>query len=121
MFYRASSPIAGKISNILNLAFFEILRDNGIEPRIAQEASQSIGVAILVADALGVALVPASITNLRLPGLIYRPIEGRSRTTPCPWYGSEPAELQPSGLFSMWLELNIPRASVLFHKIMPDR
>jgi DNA-binding transcriptional LysR family regulator len=62
-------------------AFFEILGDNGIEPRIAQEASQSIGVAILVAGGLGVAFVPASITNLRLPGLIYRPIEGRSRTT----------------------------------------
>ncbi|HZC34018.1 MAG TPA: LysR substrate-binding domain-containing protein [Chthoniobacterales bacterium] len=62
-------------------AFFEILRDNGIEPRIAQEASQSIGVAILVAGGLGVGFVPASITNLRLPGLIYRPIEGRSRTT----------------------------------------
>jgi DNA-binding transcriptional LysR family regulator len=62
-------------------AFFEILRDNGIEPRIAQEASQSIAVASLVAGGLGVAFVPASITNLRLPGLIYRPIEGRSRTT----------------------------------------
>jgi DNA-binding transcriptional LysR family regulator len=62
-------------------AFFEILRDNGIEPRTVQEASQSIGVASLVADGLGVALVPASITNLRLPGLTYRPIEGRSRTT----------------------------------------
>ena len=62
-------------------AFFEILRDNGIEPRIAQEATQSIGVAILVAGGLGVAFVPASITNLRLPGLIYRPIEGRPRTT----------------------------------------
>jgi DNA-binding transcriptional LysR family regulator len=62
-------------------ALFEILRDNGIEPRIAQEANQSIGVASLVAGGLGVGLVPASITALRLPGLIYRPIEGRSRTT----------------------------------------
>ena len=65
-------------------ALFETLRD-GIEPRIAQECvswpSQSIGVASLVAGGLGVGLVPASITNFRLPGLIYRPIEGRSRTT----------------------------------------
>jgi DNA-binding transcriptional LysR family regulator len=66
-------------------ALFETLLDTGIEPRIAQECvswpSQSIGVASLVAGGLGVGLVPASITNFRLPGLIYRPIEGRSRTT----------------------------------------
>jgi DNA-binding transcriptional LysR family regulator len=66
-------------------ALFEILRDIGTEPRIGQECvswpSQSIGVASLVAGGLGVGLVPASITNFLLPGLIYRPIEGRSRTT----------------------------------------
>ena len=66
-------------------ALFETLLDTGIEPRIAQECvswpSQSIGVASLVAGGLGVGLVPASVTNFRLPGLIYRPIEGRSRTT----------------------------------------
>ena len=66
-------------------AVFENLQDIDIERRIAQEClswpSQSIGVASLVAGGLGVGLVPASITNFRLPGLIYRPIEGRSRTT----------------------------------------
>jgi DNA-binding transcriptional LysR family regulator len=62
-------------------AFFQILRDNGIEPRIAQEARQALAMASLVAGRLGVALVPASFSNLRLPGVTYRPIKGRSQTT----------------------------------------
>jgi DNA-binding transcriptional LysR family regulator len=62
-------------------AIFQILRDNGIEPRIAQEARQTLAVLSLVAGGLGVALVPASFSTLRLPGVTYRPIKGPSRTT----------------------------------------
>jgi DNA-binding transcriptional LysR family regulator len=62
-------------------AFFQILPDNGIEPRIAQEARQALAVASLVAGGLGVSFVPASFSNVRLPGVTYRPIKGRSRTT----------------------------------------
>jgi DNA-binding transcriptional LysR family regulator len=62
-------------------AIFQILRDNGIEPRIAQEARQVLAVVSLVAGGLGVALVPASFSNVRLPGVSYRPIKGRSLTT----------------------------------------
>jgi DNA-binding transcriptional LysR family regulator len=61
-------------------AFFQILRDNGIEPRIAQEA-RALTVASLVAGGLGVALVPACLTNLGIPGVTYRPIKGRAPTT----------------------------------------
>jgi DNA-binding transcriptional LysR family regulator len=60
-------------------AVFQIFRDNGIEPRIAQEA-QGLAIVILVAGGLGVALVPASL-SFRLPGVTYRPIKGRSQTT----------------------------------------
>ena len=62
-------------------AVFQILRDNGIEPRIAQEATQGHVIASLVAGGLGVALLPASFSILRLPGMTYRPIRGRSQTT----------------------------------------
>jgi DNA-binding transcriptional LysR family regulator len=62
-------------------AIFQILRDNGIEPRIAQEATQGHVIASLVAGGLGVALLPASFSILRLPGVTYRPIKGRSQTT----------------------------------------
>ena len=65
----------------LSDAIFQILRDNGIEPRIAQEAFGALAIASLVAGGLGVALVPASLTNLRLPGVTYRPIKGRSQTS----------------------------------------
>ena len=62
-------------------AAFQLLRDNGIKPRIGQEAVQMLTIASLVAGGLGVALVPASFSNLRLPGVTYRPIKGRSPTT----------------------------------------
>jgi DNA-binding transcriptional LysR family regulator len=62
-------------------AVFQILEENGIKPRIAQVARQVLAVASLVAGGLGVALVPASLCNLRLRGLTYRPIKGRSQTS----------------------------------------
>ena len=62
-------------------AIFQILRDNGIEPRIAHESTQGLVIASLVAGGLGVALLPASFSVLRLPGVTYRPIKGRSQTT----------------------------------------
>jgi DNA-binding transcriptional LysR family regulator len=62
-------------------AIFQIFRDNGIEPRITEEATQALAVITLVAGGFGVALVPVSISNLRLPGVTYRPIKGRCRTS----------------------------------------
>jgi DNA-binding transcriptional LysR family regulator len=62
-------------------AIFQLLRDNDIEPRIAHTPRQTLTIAILVSAGLGVALVPASFSNLRLPGVTYRPIKGRSPTT----------------------------------------
>jgi DNA-binding transcriptional LysR family regulator len=62
-------------------AVFQILEENSIKPRIAQVARQVLAVASLVAGGLGVALVPASLCNLRLRGLTYRPIKGRSQTS----------------------------------------
>jgi DNA-binding transcriptional LysR family regulator len=62
-------------------SIFQIFRDYGIVPRIAQEATGALAVVTLVAGGFGVALVPASLSNLRLPGLSYRPIKGRCRTS----------------------------------------
>jgi DNA-binding transcriptional LysR family regulator len=62
-------------------SIFQIFRDYEIVPRIAQEATGALAVVTLVAGGYGVALVPASLSNLRLPGLSYRPIKGRCRTS----------------------------------------
>jgi DNA-binding transcriptional LysR family regulator len=62
-------------------SMFQIFRDYGIVPRIAQEAIGALGVVTLVAGGFGVALVPASLDNFSLPGVTYRPINGRCRTT----------------------------------------
>ncbi len=48
----------------------------GFEPLIAQEAPKSSAIINLVAAGLGVALVPASIAQLAVDGVVYRPVEG---------------------------------------------
>jgi DNA-binding transcriptional LysR family regulator len=62
-------------------SIFQIFRDYEIVPRITQEATGALSVVTLVAGGYGVALVPASLSNLRLPGVSYRPIKGRCRTS----------------------------------------
>jgi DNA-binding transcriptional LysR family regulator len=62
-------------------SIFQIFRDHEIEPRIEEEAYGALAVVSLVAGGFGIALVPASLTNLRLPGVTYRPIKGRCRTS----------------------------------------
>jgi DNA-binding transcriptional LysR family regulator len=62
-------------------AVFQIFRDSRIEPPIAQEATGILARLSLVAAGIGVALVPASVSNLRVPGVTYRPIKGPSDTT----------------------------------------
>jgi DNA-binding transcriptional LysR family regulator len=53
-------------------------RTAGFAPRITQHARQMQTVVGLVASALGVALVPASIGNLTRAGVVYRPLRGRA-------------------------------------------
>ncbi len=51
-------------------------REAGFELRVAQEAPQISSVVNLVAADLGVSIVPASISQIKLAGVAYRPIEG---------------------------------------------
>lgn len=46
----------------------------GFSPRIAQEAMQIRTIVELVAAGLGVSLAPESLAQLRLPGVVYRPV-----------------------------------------------
>jgi DNA-binding transcriptional LysR family regulator len=51
-------------------------REAGFELKVAQEAPQISSVVNLVAADLGVSIVPASISQIKLAGVAYRPIEG---------------------------------------------
>ena len=54
----------------------EACRKAGFEMIVAQEAPQMPSVVNLVAADLGVSIVPAAIAQIRLAGVIYRPIKG---------------------------------------------
>lgn len=51
-----------------------LCRAHGVEPRIVQEVEDMITCAALVASGFGASLVPASMLNLQLPNLVYRPL-----------------------------------------------
>lgn len=54
--------------------------DYGFEPRVVQNAPQWTTVTSLVAAGLGIAIAPASIRKLRLPGVVFRPIQTPHRS-----------------------------------------
>jgi DNA-binding transcriptional LysR family regulator len=58
--------------------FYDIIMDcygaAGLTPRIGQEAIQMQTIVSLVSAAMGVALVPQSLRNLRRTGVVYRPL-----------------------------------------------
>jgi DNA-binding transcriptional LysR family regulator len=57
-----------------------LCRDSGFSPRVAQEATQQQTIVSLVAGGVGVALVPASVRNLRRLGVRYAELEERTPT-----------------------------------------
>ena len=55
-----------------------LCRRAGFSPRVEQEAIQMQTIVSLVAAGMGVALVPASLRNMRRTGVVYRPLSERS-------------------------------------------
>ena len=55
-------------------------RQAGFDPTIGQVAPQIASIVNLVAAELGVSIVPASMSQLRVSGVAYRPIAGQSPT-----------------------------------------
>ena len=53
----------------------------GFSPRVEQEAIQMQTIISLVSAELGVALIPASLTNLRRTGVIYKPLKQQTPLT----------------------------------------
>lgn len=56
-------------------------RKVGFEPMLGQSAPQISSVVTLVAAELGVSVVPASMAQLQVNGVVYRPIEGKTPVT----------------------------------------
>jgi DNA-binding transcriptional LysR family regulator len=71
-------------------AIIETCERAGFAPRIAQEAIQMQTIISLVSVGMGVALVPASLTNLGRAGVSYRPLKEKSPlvTTGLAWKNS---------------------------------
>jgi DNA-binding transcriptional LysR family regulator len=59
----------------------EACRGAGFEPTIGQFVPQIASVVNLVAAELGVSVIPASMSQLGVKGVVYRPIAGRSPVT----------------------------------------
>ena len=68
IFPRGRGP--GLFETILRLC-----EGHGFTPRVAQEAVQMQTIVGLVGAGLGVSIVPASVQDFRLPGVVYRPLK----------------------------------------------
>ncbi len=55
---------------------FAVCRTAGFTPKLRQEAQRSASTVNLVAAHLGISIVPTSISQIKLAGVIYRQIEG---------------------------------------------
>ena len=61
-----------------NTRVIDACQEAGFVPRVVQEPQHMHAVVGLVAAGMGVALVPASLLNLKPPGCVYREVRGRS-------------------------------------------
>lgn len=80
IFPRGRGP--GLFETILRLC-----ETHGFAPHVAQEAVQMQTIVGLVGAGLGVSIVPASVQDFRLPGVVYRPLDqtGEQSTVALVW------------------------------------
>ena len=63
-----------RLAPVFHDAILAYFRDLGITPRIGQEAIQMQTIIGLVSAGMGIALVPQSVSNLKRPGVAYKPL-----------------------------------------------
>ncbi|QGZ39408.1 DNA-binding transcriptional LysR family regulator [Pseudoduganella flava] len=83
-------------------AILAVFRTAGITPVIGQEAIQMQTIVSLVSAGMGIALVPQSVSNLRRPGVEYRPL---AHTTPLVETGLAWRRDNPSPVLKGFLDL----------------
>lgn len=69
-----------RIAPAFHDAILSCFRDTGLTPRIGQEAIQMQTIVGLVSAGMGIALVPQSVSNLKRPGVEYKPLSGTTAT-----------------------------------------
>ena len=62
---------SGPRPNLMDL-IFGLCLDEGFQPKISQEVVDSVTAVSLVAAGFGVSLVPATVAQLSLPGVVFR-------------------------------------------------
>lgn len=67
-----------RIAPAFHDAILGCFRDAGLTPRIGQEAIQMQTIVGLVSAGMGIALVPQSVSNLKRPGVDYRPLSNKA-------------------------------------------
>lgn len=67
-----------RIAPAFHDAILGCFRDAGLTPRIGQEAIQMQTIVGLVSAGMGIALVPQSVSNLKRPGVEYKPLSGKT-------------------------------------------
>lgn len=67
-----------RIAPALHDAILACYHEAGLTPRIGQEAIQMQTIIGLVSAGMGIALVPQSVSNLKRPGVDYRPLTNRT-------------------------------------------
>ena len=55
----------------------ELCRAHGFEPQLATNATDVVTATLLVSTGQGVTFVPESMTNVRFPGVVYRPLKSQ--------------------------------------------
>jgi DNA-binding transcriptional LysR family regulator len=71
-----SAPRPSFLDRVVNLC-----RHAGFEPVVAQEVDDVTTAVALVASGFGVSVVPDSARSLRLPGVVFKPLERKKSTT----------------------------------------
>jgi DNA-binding transcriptional LysR family regulator len=67
-----------RIAPAFHDAILACFRDAGLTPRIGQEAIQMQTIVGLVSAGMGIALVPQSVSNLKRPGVEYKPLTDKT-------------------------------------------
>lgn len=54
-----------------------LFRDEGLQPRVVQEVKDVVTAVALVSSGFGLCITPEAANSLRLPGVVYRPLQGK--------------------------------------------